>query len=231
MQIKVLIMCGGKGTRLGNLTKNTPKPLMKINGKTIIEYKLNNYSQLGLNDYVFCIGFQGHKITEYLKNIDCNAEISDSGENAGILKRVFNARKMMGNTSIIGYGDTFAEINFSELINRHVSSRFDLTLVIAPITNPFGIVNWDSDNCVVSFEEKPVLNHFIGYMVLEKKIFDYIPADIINMPDGEGIVNLIQYLSPLKKVGVYNFDGLQFTVNTKTELDNATDLIGQYYTI
>jgi len=231
MNIKVLIMCGGKGRRLGNLTENTPKPLMRINGKTILDYKLHNYSKSGLNDYIFCIGFQGHKIIEHLKHVDCRAEFSDLGENAGILKRIFYARNIMSDTTIIGYGDTYAEIDFSELVQRHVDTKYHLTLVVAPIKNPFGIVNWDSDNCVVSFKEKPVLNHFIGYMVLDKQVFDYVPENVINMPDGEGIVNLIKLLSSQKKVGVYNFSGLQFTVNTKTELENASDLIGKYYTI
>jgi len=231
MNCKVLIMCGGKGSRLGDLTKDTPKPLIKIKGKTILEYKTRHYSKFGLNKYVFCIGFEGKKIIEYVKNIDGHIEISDSGKNAGILKRIFNAKKLIEETAIISYGDTFAEIDFSDLIQKHTDSEFNLTLVVAPIVNPFGIVNWNEDNCVISFEEKPVLNHFIGYMVLDKSVFEYIPRKIINMPDGEGIVNLINYFLTLKKVGVYKFKGLQFTVNTKTELEKATETIGKYHTI
>ena len=106
-----------------------------------------------------------------------------------------------------------------------------ITGVACIVIDPFGIVNWDSDNCVVSFEEKPVINHFIGYMVFDKQIFDYVPEKIINMPDGEGIVTLIKLLSSLKKVGVYNFNGLQFTVNTKTDLEKANDVVRKYYTL
>ena len=231
MNIKVLIMCGGKGRRLGKLTENIPKPLMKINKKTIIDYKLQIYKRYGLTDYIFCIGFQGRKIIQYMKDIKVEAQYSDSGEKAGILKRIFDAKEKIGNTTIISYGDTFAQINFSELIHSHRNSKFILTLVVAPMVNPFGIVEWNLDNCVTNFIEKPILNHYIGYMVIDKRIFDYINEDIINLPDGQGIVSMIKLLSSMEKVGIYKYDGLQFTVNTKLELEEANDVMGKYYTI
>ena len=122
-----------------------------------------------------------------MKDIKVAAKYSDSGEKAGILKRIFDAKEKIGNTTIISYGDTYAQINFSELIHSHRNSKFILTLVVAPMVNPFGIVEWNLDNCVTNFIEKPILNHYIGYMIINKRIFDYINEDIINLPDGQGI--------------------------------------------
>jgi NDP-sugar pyrophosphorylase family protein len=227
---RIFILCGGEGKRLGNLTKKTPKPLIRVNGKYILDYKIEYYKSIKLNEYVFCVGHQADKIINYAKNIKGQVHISDSGTNAGILKRIYEARMLMSDATIIGYGDTFAQLNFNELLKSHQCSDFDLTLVIAPIVNPFGLVKWDSDGCVTSFDEKPLLNHFIGYMIFNRKIFDYIPIEFINLPDGVGIVKLINYMLTLKKVGIYKFDGLKFTVNTKTELAEANQLVSQYFT-
>ena len=64
---KVLIMCGGRGKRLGKLTENLPKPLIKIGDKTILELKLRNYIQQGFNNFILCVGYKGDLIKEAVK--------------------------------------------------------------------------------------------------------------------------------------------------------------------
>ena len=57
---KVIILCGGKGRRLGNITKKIPKPLVKVGGLTLIEHKLNFYTKQGLTDFAFCVGYKSN---------------------------------------------------------------------------------------------------------------------------------------------------------------------------
>ena len=64
---KVIIICGGKGKRLGHITKQTPKPLVKVGKFSIIEHKLNYYKKQGLEDFVFCIGYKSGMLKKFLK--------------------------------------------------------------------------------------------------------------------------------------------------------------------
>ena len=83
---------------------------------------------------------------------------------------------------------------------------------------------------VTEFREKPLLNHFIGYAVIEPKIFNYLNKRTINLKDGEGIVKAIKTLSSKKLVSIYKFKGLQLTVNSISQLRDARNRIGNYFT-
>ena len=133
--------------------------------------------------------------------------------------------------SIISYGDTYAEIDLNDLLINHKKSKTLMTLVVAPIENPFGLLDVDKNNRVIKFREKPILNHYIGYAVIQPEMFDKIPKSIISSPDGLGIVKTINFLSKLRQVNAYHFGGLQVTVNTNEELKSVNEKIGKYFTI
>jgi len=228
---KIIILCGGKGKRLGNITKKIPKPLVKIKGYPIIDYKLNYYKKQGLKDFVFCTGYKSKILKKYLKK-KCTNPIFVEGElNCGILKRIYSARHTIDKSTIVSYCDTFAKINFKDLLKKHKKSKAALTIVVAPIQNPFGIVNWNESGKLKKFEEKPILNHFIGYSVIEPNIFKYLNRSIINLKNGKGMVKAIQQLILKKKVNVYQFKGLQLTVNSPSQLIEAKKKIGNYFTL
>ena len=140
------------------------------------------------------------------------------------------ARKSFSKTTIISYGDTLAKINFNDLLKKHIKSKAMLTLVVSPLKNPFGIVEWNNSKKVTAFKEKPIFNHFIGYAVIEPKIFKFLPKNIIDLRDGDGLVKAIKKLSSKRLVNAYTFDGLNMTVNSSNELREAKIKIGKYYT-
>ena len=82
-----------------------------------------------------------------------------------------------------------------------------MTIVITSIKHPFGLVNFDTNSKLISFEEKPILSHYIGYAVIEPNIFDIIPKTF-SQSDGDGLVKSINYLINLNFV-----EYLQFTVS------------------
>ena len=227
---KILILCGGRGKRLGNITKKIPKPLVKVGKKTIIEQKIKYYSQQGFKNYIFCIGYKGKILKKFIIKKCKKPIFSDGGIKSGILKRIYLAKKFINEPTIISYGDTLAKINFNDLLKKHKKSKAALTIVVAPIKNPFGIVNWNPKGKLIEFKEKPVLNHFIGYAVFDPKIFKYLNKKTINMSDGQGIVKAIQQLILRKLVYVYKFNGLQLTVNSKSELKDANIKFKEYFT-
>ena len=227
---KILILCGGKGKRLGKFTKKIPKPLIKVGKIPIIQHKINYYKKQGFQNITYCVGYKSNVMKKFLKNNYKKTNFSDAGIKSGILKRIYLALKNYNKTSAISYGDTLAKINLYDLLNKHKKSKSIMTLVIAPIKNPFGIVKWNLKNRLTSFEEKPTLNHFIGYAVIEPKIFNYLSKNIINSKDGIGMVKAIKELVSKRHVNVYKYNGLQLTVNSISELKDARSKIGKYIT-
>ncbi len=226
----IIILCGGMGKRMGKFTKKIPKPLLKVGKIPIIEHKINYYKSQGFKNLVFCIGYKANKMKKFLKKKNKTSIFSNAGVNSGILKRVFVATKNIKITSIISYGDTLAKINLSDLLIKHKKSNSLMSLVIAPIRNPFGIVKWNNKNKLTFFDEKPILNHFIGYAVIEPNIFKYLSKSIINSKNGIGMVKAIKHLVSRRLVNVYKYNGLQLTVNSVSELREARNKIGKYVT-
>ena len=228
---KIIILCGGRGRRMGHITKNIPKPMVKVGKMPILEHKINYYKSKGFNNFIFCTGYKSKIIKNFLKKKNINSPISDGGIKAGILKRIFLAQSKIKNASIISYGDTLAKINFKDLIKKHIKSKCPITIVVAPIQNPFGLVDWNDKGKVTKFEEKPILNHFIGYAVINPNFFNSISSKTINLKDGKGVVKAIHTLMKKKKVNIYKFKDLQITINSREELKNAKLNYNKYFTL
>jgi len=230
--MKILIMCGGRGSRLGQLTENLPKPLLTLNNRTILEIKIGRYLRQGFNDFIFCIGYKGDLIRQAVSRIssEMNVTFSDAGEDAGILQRLNLAHDLYKDRVLMTYGDTFAEIELRGLIQAHENSDNEATIVVAPIENPFGLVEFNENNKVTFFKEKPVLKYYIGYAVINKSAFELVPSRIIGMPDGEGLVFFYKILSSIQKLGAFYHPGLQITFNTQKELKEAEEKLITFYT-
>ena len=179
--MKIVIMCGGRGKRLKHLTDRVPKPLSIINNKVVLGLKLNQYIAQGFKDFIFCIGYKGEAIKDYISKeySHINAEFSDSGNSAGILKRLFDSADFFTNSVIMTYGDTISKINLTDFIKIHNKDSNDATIALAAIKNPFGIVDFNQNNKITSFKEKPIFHYYIGYAVIEKSILLNTPKEIM----------------------------------------------------
>lgn len=230
--MKILIMCGGKGKRLGPLTERIPKPLIELHGRPLLDINLEEYLRQGFREFVFCTGYKGDLIRRAASRWADRAELtfSDAGEDAGILERLWEARDLYGDDVLMTYGDTFAAIDFHRLVAVHRESAHLATIVTAPIENPFGLVEFDAERRVTHFREKPVLKYYIGVAVLKRAIFDFIHPNIVGMPDGEGLVTGFKILLAMGKLGAHYSTGLQVTFNTQEELDQAEEKLLNFYT-
>ncbi len=227
-----MIMCGGRGKRLGHLTDELPKPLIKLNNKTILEIKLDEYISQGFKDIIICLGYKSSLIREVVDKYSerINIEYSDSGENVGILKRIDDAKHLFDESVLVTYGDTYTNMNLNDLIDAHRKGDSNATIVIASIQNPFGLVDIDIDNKVTFFKEKPILPYYIGYSVISKKALEFAPQKVIEMLDGEGLVTFYKILIAMEKLGAFTHKGLQITFNTPEELKVAEKELMQFYT-
>ena len=229
--VKMIILCGGRGKRMGKFTNKIPKPMIKIGGKPIIEHKIKYYQSRGLNKFIFCLGYKANILKKFLLKKTKNSLFNNGGIKAGILKRIFLVRDKMLSHTLISYGDTLAKIDFKDLISKHKKSKCAITIVVAPIQNPFGLVNWNSKGRAIKFDEKPILNHFIGYAVFSSNFFKKISTKIVNLSDGKGIVQAINYLIKKKEVNIYKFNDLQVTINSPSELKDAKVNYNKYFTL
>ena len=121
--MKVVILAGGKGTRLFHKTKNIPKPLIKLNdGKPIIWHIMNGYSKFGIKDFVVCLGYKGEQIKSYydeVNNTNWNIEFCDTGLDTGTAGRIKKIKHLVGDTFLMTYGDGLSSINIKKLLAFH----------------------------------------------------------------------------------------------------------------
>lgn len=181
--MEVVILCGGKGTRLKELTEDIPKPLVEIDSKPIIWHIMKIYSYYGFNDFILCLGYKGRMIEEYFKKNNSerwNIKFVDTGEDTNKgqrLKMVENHIK--GDNFFVAYGDDVADVNIKKVLDYHLARGKIATLTAINPESPFGIIEIDGKNDIIEFKEKPKLDHWIngGFFVFKKKIFDYITDD------------------------------------------------------
>lgn len=232
MTVKIIIMCGGRGRRLEPLTSSLPKPLVEVGGESILKHKIEFYKSQGFVDFIFCIGYKSELIVDAVNSIEgINAEFSDAGVSAGILERINKVREKIEGDAIVTYGDTFTDLDLNALLACHSKSDNAVTIVTAPIVNPFGLVEIAANDSITSFKEKPVLNYYIGYHVISKFAFDFAPQFVVNKPDGEGLVMFFKMLIGMGYLGSFEHSGTQITFNTLEEHKVAEKKIKHFFTL
>lgn len=200
--MKVLILAGGMGTRLAEETSVIPKPMVEIGGHPILWHIMKIYSQYGYNDFIILLGYKGYVIKEYFANYflhssdvtfnlrenkmtiheqHCepwNVTLIDTGLNTQTGGRVLRAKKYVGNEPfMLTYGDGVSDIDINKLVEFHKAHGKIGTMTSVQPEGRFGAVDFDKNNRVNSFMEKPKgdgswIN--TGFFVFEPEFFDYI---------------------------------------------------------
>ena len=177
--MQVVVLCGGKGTRLSEYTEQIPKPLIEVGGKPILSHVMDMYGQYGYNDFILCLGYKGDKIKEFFENdgSNHNIEFVDTGIDSNKAERIMKIKNhVKGNNFFVTYGDDLSDVNIKALLEFHNKNKKIATLTAVDLISPFGILEINKKFEVTKFKEKPKLNHFMngGFYVFNKKIFDYI---------------------------------------------------------
>jgi len=182
--MKAVIMAGGFGTRLMPLTKDTPKPMIKLIDKPVIEYTVELLKKHGITDIAMTLAYLPDKITEYFgdgKRFGVNITYFYETTPLGTAGSVKGTRDFVSDDFLVMSGDCYTEINLSKAIRFHREVGSEFTLICQPNVNPvgYGIMEVGLDHKISSFIEKPevvtpgLIN--TGIYIINKKILDLIP--------------------------------------------------------
>jgi len=246
--MKVIILAGGRGSRISEETEVLPKPMVEIGGKPVIWHIMKLYSHYGFNDFIICLGYRGYMIKEYFSHYfmhmsDVTIDLSknetkihttasepwkitlvDTGLGTMTGSRLKRVQKYAGNqTFLLTYGDGLADINIEKLVQFHKKNKKLATLTAIQNAGRFGVLNIDSGNKVSSFLEKPKdeggwING--GFFVLEPGIFNFIKNGDTVVWENEPLENLAKQgkLSAYKHIG---FWGCMDTLRDKISFERT----------
>jgi glucose-1-phosphate cytidylyltransferase len=246
--MKVVILCGGIGTRLREETEFRPKPLVDVGGRPILWHIMKLYAHHGFREFVLCLGYRGNMIKEYFLNYEAmtndftvtlgrNAKIEYDGEHAEqdfrvtlaetgaesmTATRIRRAARYLDGTFLVTYGDGVSNVDITALLAFHRSHGKLATVTSVRPTSRFGVLDVADDGAVRSFGEKPQLDGWAnaGFFVFEPGVLDYLPAEEDVMLEGSPL----ERLAADGQLRAFRHDGFFFAMDTYREYKLLNDL-------
>jgi len=239
---KVVILCGGEGTRLKEHTEFIPKPLVRIGGKPILWHVMKIYSHYGYQDFILCLGYKGDMIKQYFLNYetenfdftlklkkraidfpkkheveDWSVSCVDTGEKTltgGRLKKI--SHYLDSEDFMVTYGDGVADIDINQLWKFHKSKDKMVTITGVHPVSKYGLIKINKGFEVINFKEKPPLKDMInaGFMVCKREFIDLIKTDCMFEE------NILPDLSRKKQVAVYKHESFFHPMDTYKDYES-----------
>jgi len=240
--MKVVILCGGRGSRLQEETIVRPKPMVTIGDYPILWHIMKIYSSFGFSDFILCLGYKGEIIKEFFKNymwhqrdvtmnfsngeiifheksneLNWNITFAETGLDSMTAFRLNKVKKYLSseNNFMLTYGDGVGDIDLIALLDHH--KKKDKICTISGVHPPgrFGELSHENDQ-VISFNEKPQAEGgFIngGFMVCNREVFKYIDDDPKTMFEGLPMQNLVKS----KELNLFKHFGFWHPMDTYPE--------------
>ncbi|MCI8614007.1 glucose-1-phosphate cytidylyltransferase [Parablautia intestinalis] len=202
--MKVVILAGGRGTRISEESQLKPKPMIDIGGKPILWHIMKTYSYYGFDDFIICCGYKGQIIKEYFINYYVNQSdstfmlknretvvhetfaeawkvtLANTGLNTLTAGRVLKIKDYIGDDQefFLTYGDGVSNVNIQKLLAFHHLNKRLATITATQPSGRFGALKINNEiNQVIGFKEKARSDSAwvnAGFMVLDRKVFDYL---------------------------------------------------------
>ncbi|HZQ49649.1 MAG TPA: sugar phosphate nucleotidyltransferase [Candidatus Dormibacteraeota bacterium] len=180
--MKVLILCGGEGTRAYPYTKHVPKALMPVAGVPILEQVMRIYAAHGFTEFVLALGYMKEEIERYAESRGdaYSIECIDTGRSTDTGGRVRQCLGHLGERFHCTYVDGLGDVDVSALSAFHGAEGSIASLTAAPLRSQYGIVKYDDRDRIVEFVEKPTLpEHWInaGFFVFDREAIADTPGE------------------------------------------------------
>jgi len=181
--IKVVIMAGGKGTRLQPITNIIPKPLVPIGKKPILEHIIQRFRHYGATDFLISVNYKASMIKNYFEDLQTNYTLNYFHEDiplgtAGSLSLV---RQELTDTFFVSNCDILIDDDYENMLTYHRSKKNDITIIgcLKSYDIPYGIMTTTSDGMLDELQEKPTNTYLIntGMYILEPSVLAHVPED------------------------------------------------------
>lgn len=180
---KAVLLIGGRGTRLKPLTDKTPKALLKVQGKTIVEHLFDLLKKYGIRDVILCVGYLKEQVKEYFgdgSSVGMNITYIEENEPLGTAGPLKSAKKYLTDSFIVSNGDELKNINIPRMFRLHKRKNALGTIALTTVDEPshYGVARLDGSR-IIEFIEKPqnppsnLIN--AGFYILEPEVIDMIP--------------------------------------------------------
>jgi glucose-1-phosphate cytidylyltransferase len=247
--MKVVVLCGGLGTRLREETEFRPKPMVEIGGRPILWHIMKMYAHYGLREFILCLGYRGNMIKDYFLNYEAmnsdfkiclgrkshvefmgahheqnfSVTLADTGLETMTGGRLQRVERYLGDdeTFLLTYGDGLCDVNIDCLLDFHRKHGRLATVTSVPSVSRFGVLEADDQGQVMRFREKPKANGIInaGFFVFNRGVFEYL--------DGPQCVLERDPLERLARDGelmAYRHEGFFYAMDTYREYQHLNEL-------
>lgn len=198
--VDVVILCGGKGTRLREVVHDRPKPMAEIQGRPFLDILITYVSNFGLKRFILCTGHMGDYIETVYRRPDAERLFVFSKEEtplgtAGALKNA--EQHIQSNPFLVMNGDSFCPIKIDELLETHARNGAIATMAVSQIDDAgdFGSITMDARGRITAFREKvPTRNRLInaGVYVMDRKVLSLIPPGVPTSLENDVFPGLIE---------------------------------------
>ncbi|CAA9536732.1 MAG: Glucose-1-phosphate cytidylyltransferase [uncultured Thermoleophilia bacterium] len=239
---KVVILCGGQGTRMREETEFRPKPMVEIGGRPLLWHLMKHYAAHGFADFVLCLGYRGAMVKDYFLDYrplnsdvtvdlrtggltyetdrpeDWRVTLADTGEDAMTGARVKRVERYLGDADLFlcTYGDGLADVGLGALLHFHRSHGRLATVTGVNPPARFGRLGVDGD-AVRDFAEKPVEHGRIssGFFVFSRAVLDHLSGDAACVLEREPL----QALAAADELRMYRHDGFWQCADTIRDVE------------
>ena len=205
IEVDVVIMAGGKGTRMKPLTNIIPKPLIPIGEKPIIEIIIDNFMKHKVNNFYISVNYKAKMIEDYLKEKEsekCKITYFTEDKPLGTIGSLYLIKEHLNRTLFVSNCDIIIEEDYSDILQYHRENKNDITIVsaIKNISMPYGVMETGRDGILLDMTEKPEFSFQIntGMYILEANILNELPSN-----EFYHITDLIEKIKNTGKVGVF----------------------------
>lgn len=226
LPIDAVLMAGGKGERLRPLTENTPKPLLPVGDKCIIDHNVDNLISYGIDNINVTVNYLGEQITEHYMTPRNGVRIRTFKEPKflGTIGSIKFVDSFCNDTVLVMNSDLFTNIDYEDFFLHFQSNEAEMSVAAVPynVSIPYGILDLDGIN-IKGLQEKPKYNYYAnaGIYLIKKNVLDEIPDnEFFNATD-----LIDKLISKNKKVIRYPLNGTWFDIGTPTEYQKALDFV------
>ena len=229
-----VILCGGRGSRLGSITKETPKPLVKVHGKPIIWYSFLSLYKYGFRHFIFPLGYKGEVIRKYLLetfegNMGCDIHCVDTGDDTPIAQRMAQVSDLIpdGEDFFLTNSDTIFDFDLDAMYGVHKAEKALVTLSSVEVVSTWGLIHL-RDGKIVRFDRERKIRHLVtendptlqgrinsGLAYLSKSALQYV--DLESCIDFESA--LYSAIISAGRCSHFELRGCWFPIDTPKDLD------------